>query len=93
MEKYQFHKLKPAGNLSASGMCMSDGEGKYIYYVPHENAAIDIKNLKKSETLKITWWNPETGEYSEEIKMPWSNYFRIKPAFEGVDNILIISAN
>ncbi len=93
MEKHQFHNLKPTGNLSASGMCLSNGEGKYIYYVPRENAAIDIKNLKKSDALKITWWNPMTDKYSKETKMPWSNYFRIKPAFEGVDNILIISAN
>lgn len=90
LEKYKFETLEPAHGLSSSGLYRSNGKDTYIYYIPGDNAAIDIKNLGESDALKITWFNPVTGEYRQKKDRPWSAYFTLKPEYKGVDNILTI---
>lgn len=91
-EKYKFEGLSPGRNLSASGFCMTNNKDTYIYYIPSENAAIDIKNLKKSDVLEVTWFNPETGVYKKTGNIPWRSYFRLNPEFKDGYNILILVA-
>jgi hypothetical protein len=91
-QKYPDESLVPAFDRSASGYCLANRrEDTFIYFVPKENRAIDIKNLPRSDRMDITWFNPLSGRYSETLSREWSAYFSLLPVFEDADNILIIS--
>lgn len=87
---HNFTDLRPATNFSASGFCLTDDQDTYLYYVPGENAAIDIKNLPEVDSLELRWFDPFTGTYSEPVVREWSGYFRLRPPEVGRDAILVV---
>jgi hypothetical protein len=92
LKQADFAHLTPVQGLSASGFSLfHKKKDQYFYFVPGENSAIDIKNLPEADFLEISWFHPYNGEYSRTETVEWSNYFRLKPAFPGMDSILIIT--
>jgi hypothetical protein len=92
-QKVEYENLEPSSGYNASGLCMINGEGRYIIYVPNENVAVDINNLPYSKSLNLQWYNTLTGEYSPESTINWSKNFRLQPYFDDVDNILVVDPN
>lgn len=61
--KHEFDKLKPDPEHNRSAYCLTDGQGKYIFYVPKENYMIQPNFLTKSADKRtFTWFNTLTGE-------------------------------
>lgn len=91
-QKYKFKNLKPSHRYNASGLGLTNENGRYIVYVPNENVAIDVNNLPKTKSLNVVWFNTITGEYSPPKKISWLKFLRLQPFYKGVDNILILDA-
>ena len=89
-QKYPYSSFEPAQKYCSSGWCMTNGEDTYLYYVPSENVAVDIRRLPETKTIQLMWFDPLTGEYSEVEERPWNWYLRIKKPKKGVDEILVV---
>lgn len=60
-----FTDLEPAAQrFSSSGMCLTDGKTRFVYFIPKENSAVQLRQIpaKHGHPLKLTWFNPHTGE-------------------------------
>ena len=91
MDRHDFDRLVPVDQVSASGFALKhQDQYEYYYYVPEENSAIDIKNLPKTDSLELQWFNTYDGQYSPTEIIPWSNYFRQKVSFKDSAGILIV---
>ena len=91
MDHHDYDQLVPVDQVSASGFALKhQNKYEYYYYVPEENSAIDIKNLPKTDSLELHWFNTYDGKYSQMKSIPWSNYFRKEIYFKESANILII---
>ena len=70
VDRYSVSELKAGDKKSNSGFCLhrsnKDGEGLYLFYVPKENIAINLRFPKsmKGGAMTATWFNPFTGEYT-----------------------------
>lgn len=69
VEDYQLDQLIAGEKKSASGFCLHNGSNRYVYYVPKENARIDIRLPREfqGQTMKAVWFDPFTGEYQDPI--------------------------
>ncbi len=104
--KYDYNTLVPAkqklttnsirgmDNLSSSGYALTNGENLYLYLVPPENYQIAAVVPEPADGfLMATWFNPFTGEYSDEVKMKWGRWPSFKNPWENQYSILILSTN
>jgi hypothetical protein len=79
--RYDFNKLLPYkpkltinsrignDNFSTSGYPLTDGNGLYLYYIPAENAQINVVLPKQPlGKFEATWFNIFTGETREEVE-------------------------
>jgi hypothetical protein len=89
-ERYDYSDLSPA-NRSTSGYCLSDDKGLYMYFIPSENYAIHttIKSDGNAR-FKVTWFNPLTGEYSDEQVIENSTWKEYIPYWKDQPNVLIL---
>ncbi|MFC1760609.1 DUF4038 domain-containing protein [Planctomycetota bacterium] len=91
LDKYKFEKLQPIEEKSPSGYCLAnEEEGVYLYYVPKENSAFPIRRLPEAEKMQLTWFNPLTGQYSEQTEIDYRGWVELFPKFDSVDNVLIV---
>lgn len=91
MDRHRYEQLMPVEQVSASGFALKhQNTYEYYYYVPEENSAIDIKNLPKTDSLELQWFDTYTGRYSQTEVIPWSDYFREEAHFKESASILII---
>ena len=91
LDKINFEKLEPNNRYCSSGYCLANEEdGAFVYYMPKDNSAMAIKGLPKAEKLQIQWFNPLTGEYKEPYELDYKGWLVLNPAFEGIDNAIIV---
>ncbi len=84
-ERYPYESLRPEPKFNSSGYCMTDDRGLYIFYLPRGSRKAETYKLRDVAEGVITyrWFNPLTGEYSEEqraesfaeFKMPQSPWY------------------
>lgn len=73
-------ELVPAKErFSSSGMCLTDGRTRFVYYVPKENSALQLRRLpaRPGQRLRLTWFNPHTGENRELPEAAWRQYLEV----------------
>jgi hypothetical protein len=89
-ERYDYSDLSPV-NRSTSGYCLSDDKGLYMYFIPSENYAIHttIKSDGNAR-FKVTWFNPLTGEYSDEQMIENSTWKEYISYWKDQPNVLIL---
>ena len=74
--EHEFHTFKPEPRYSNSSFCMTNGKGRYLFYMPKEsyrNAMGKLTEGKKS--FKYRWFNTKTGEYSKLVETKTLNMF------------------
>jgi len=66
-DKYDFNRLEPKQYLF-SPYCLTDSEKVFLYYLPRDMIALEGMAPPKArgKTVKVTWFNPLTGEYFED---------------------------
>lgn len=98
LNRIEFNELEVHSQkvLSSSGLCLHNEEkGTFVYYIPADNNSFMALNLPKVDNYKITWFNPLTGEYVEDLRW-WekeSDFIRVEKKFSGVDEVAIIKLN
>ena len=92
-DKYDFSTLKPVPGRQSSGLCLSDEQNVYIYYLPANNYATHIsppKHVKGS--MKITWFNPLTGVFKDGGSEELGNWHEFKSPWLGQIAVLVLEA-
>jgi hypothetical protein len=88
--RYDFTDLSPA-DRSSSGFCLTNDKDQYIYYIPEENDAIHLTVPEnEGKDIKVTWFNPYTGMYTDSNVVKSGNWQEFKSYWEEQPNILII---
>jgi hypothetical protein len=88
--KYEFRDLTPV-NQSTSGYCLSNNQDLYLYFISGDHYAIHTTIPEgDKKKFKVTWFNPLSGEYTEQKTMDYSSWMEFKPYWSGQANILII---
>ena len=78
-------------NLSTSGYPLTNGEDLYLFLVPASSDRIHtVLPEPKSGQLKVSWFNPFTGEYKEQGSRAWVGWQEFKPPWENSYSVLII---
>jgi len=89
-ERYDYSDLSPV-NRSTSGYCLSDNQDLYMYFIPSNNYAIHTTIKGDGDLqLKVTWFNPLKGEYSDEQVVENSGWKEYIPYWKDQPNILIL---
>ncbi|MCA8994477.1 MAG: DUF4038 domain-containing protein [Planctomycetaceae bacterium] len=88
-----FSSLEPADRkLSSSGLCLTDNNSRYTYFVPKENSAVHVRLPKNvGKTVKLSWFNPHTGEVTPLPPEAWRGHIEV-PA-PGWDHFGILIAD
>jgi Protein of unknown function (DUF4038)/Domain of unknown function (DUF5060) len=76
-----FADLEPATQkFSSSGMCLTDGKTRFVYFIPKENSAVQLRKLpaKLGQPLKLTWFNPITGESLPPMERKNQQYISVE---------------
>ena len=80
-----------ADNLSSSAYPLSDGQGLYLYLIPAENHQINtILPKEGSGQIKVTWFNPFTGEYQDGGMVQYSNWAPFQSPWKNKLTVLIL---
>ncbi len=102
--KYNYNSLLPAkqklttnsirgmDNLSSGGYPLTNGKDLYLYLIPPENyqVAAVVPEPRKG-VLKVSWFNPFTGEYSQEHTQTWGRWNTFKSPWQDQYSILILT--
>ena len=81
VNKPGFADLEPAsGKFSSSGMCLTDGKKRFVYFIPKENSAVQLRNLQgaEGEHVRLTWFNPHTGESMPGVERKIEKYISVQ---------------
>lgn len=78
-------------NLSTSGYPLTNGEDLFLFLIPASSDRIHTV-LPKPENgkMKVTWFNPFTGEYKEQGTEAWAGWKEFKSPWVNIYNVLII---
>ena len=88
VDRYHIGQLAAGKNYSNAGFCLQNGRDLFIYYIPKECDFLGLR-LKQfnGRSMKQTWFNPLTGEYSDHktkkitrwptVKVPDTENFHI----------------
>jgi hypothetical protein len=74
--------LEPAKErFSSSGLCLTDGKSRFVYLVPKENSAVQLRRLpaKAGQRIKMSWFNPHTGETHALPETGWRQFLEVIP--------------
>lgn len=84
--------FKPAKNrMGSSGFVLESEDDRYLFYLPAANKRINTRIEKYyGKTMRVKWFNPLTGEYSEEMKPVMEQWLRFEPPWTGQPVVLII---
>jgi len=66
-DRYDFNRLEPKQYLY-SPYCLTDNSRVFLYYLPRGTDGLQgmAPTEIRGKTVKVTWFNPLTGEYIEE---------------------------
>jgi hypothetical protein len=91
LDRIEFHKLIPSNNHGTTGICLINrAEDTYVHYIPSENASVVAQNIGEADSLKITWFNPLTGEYTGAEKRKRNKAIHIYKKNPGQAEVAII---
>ena len=87
-----FTAFKPAKTRKASsGFVLESDDDRYLLYLPAANRRINTRIEKYyGKTMRAKWFNPLTGEYSEETEPVMEQWLRFEPPWQGQPRILIL---
>ena len=88
VDRYDIGQLAAGKKYSNAGFCLQNGKDLFIYYVPAECDFLGLRlNQFSGRSMKQTWFNPLTGEYSDHkttkitrwstVKVPETDNFHI----------------
>jgi len=101
--KHDFSKLKPDPDKNRSVYCLSDNNGKYLFYVSKDNYMIQPNFLKKTALDRsYTWFNTLTGEYrslnrdslavgDKKIISNWQGDIHIESPWRGEADAILVT--
>lgn len=89
-EEQDFHSLIPQPEGTSSGWAMNNRNGKMIFFAPDENCSIHLRVPKTEKELKLTWYNPLTGEYQKPYKKGWQWSLWENTPIQGQDWLLVV---
>ena len=95
-QRHDFTELKPEPKRNRSSYCLTNGEGKYLFYVPKENYMIQPNFLRKDfKNRSFVWFNTLTGEYKpqpkEDLISKWQRDLHIQSPWEGEADAVLIT--
>lgn len=95
-QKHDFTELKPEPGKNRSSYCLTDGEGKYLFYVPKENYMIQPNFLKKDFNKRsFVWFNTLTGEYKpqpkDELISKWQGDLHLQSPWTGEADAILVT--
>ncbi len=81
-----FAELEPARQrFSSSGLCLTDGKSRFVFFVPKENSAVQLRRLpaKAGQRVTMSWVDPHTGETRALPTVTWrANLEVITPGWD-----------
>lgn len=78
-------------NLSTSGYPLTNGKDLFLFLIPASSDRIHtILPKPESGKMKVTWFNPFTGEYKEQGNQDWAGWKEFKSPWANTHNVLII---
>jgi len=100
---HDFSKLKPDPDKNRSDYCLSDNDGKYLFYVSKDNYMLQPNFLKKTALNRsYTWFNTLTGEYrtlntdslavgDKKIISDWQGDIHIESPWRGQADAILVT--
>lgn len=84
--------FKPAKERrGSSGYVLESEDDRYLFYLPAANKRINTRiESHYGKTMRARWFNPLTGEYSEETNPVMEQWLRFEPPWQGQPVILIL---
>lgn len=101
--EHPYSELKPDPGMNASAYCLSDGKGKFLFYVPKENYQLQANYFRdKLEGRTFRWYNTLTGEYAPvvpvgkgpegaEVLSAWQNDIHLRSPWQGEADAVLIT--
>jgi hypothetical protein len=102
-EKYPLNDFKPSvpklttndkggnDNLATNGFGLFDSKGNYLMLIPKETERTNaILPKPESGKMKITWFNPFSGEYQEKTGINWSGWYELISPWQYEMSIVVI---
>ena len=88
--EHSFNELSPI-NTSSSGLCLENGKGLYMFFIPGDHFAINVHfPVPDSEKVHETWFNPLTGEYKKDGIQDFRRWKGYKSPWDDIPSILIL---
>lgn len=79
VERFQVDQLIAGDKKSNAGFCLHNGKDLFVYYVPKECDFLGLRPPKNGpETMKLTWFDPFTGQYGEPFEMQVTKWPSVK---------------
>lgn len=72
----------PQKNLASTEYCLANAGAEYLIYLP-EGGSVSVDLSASSGELSVTWFDPATGEYIDEDKVPEGNRLEFTAPFAG----------
>ena len=79
VERFQVDQLIAGDKKSNAGLYLHDGKDLFVYYVPKECDFLGLRPPKNgAETMKLTWFDPFTGQYDAAFEMRVTEWPSVK---------------
>jgi hypothetical protein len=101
--RHPFYDMKPDEKNNFSAYCLSNDEGKYMFYVPKEHYQLQA-NIFREDAADRTfiWYNTLTGEYAPPVKLSatsgespvisaWQNDVHLRSPWQGEADAILIT--
>lgn len=102
--RYNYNRLSPSypkittnskpgeDNFSTNAFTLFDGEGLFLMLVDGKAESIHVVVPKPgSGSIVSSWFNPFTGEFTNEAASPWSSWQGYKSPWPGTIAVLILN--
>ena len=91
VEKYDLTKLEPTTGRANSGFCLSNEKDLFVYLVPKENDLIIPRPPRDGfSRIQLTWFDPFSGQYTEEDPIEMEQWNRIRVPNPGTMRLMIM---
>ncbi|MCS7466044.1 DUF4038 domain-containing protein [Stieleria sp. ICT_E10.1] len=79
VDRFQVDQLIAGDKKSNAGFCLHNGKDLHLYYVPKECDFMGLRLPKdRGDTMKLTWFNPFTGQSLEPFEMKITQWPSVK---------------
>ena len=81
-DNVKWWNMDPSDNLVSNGYCLAKPGEEYVAY-SRDGGAVTINLSAAEASLPGEWFNPRTGEYSEQFQVPGGTSTTLTPPFSG----------